>query len=659
MMRSVLALAALLGARCVVAACVIDVNDEITNPFEPGCGDVIFTYTESDNDGANIALGFAPPRPVDSLTPVDGFRSYATLHARHQALMNAHDEVAGQIVGATVDNRSSIWAYVVGDADALTADGVTEGAVMVNGGIHAREWQTPEAVTALLETLAERKGNRGLEQYLVENLTTVIVPVNNIDGFIETQTYPDRATAHREQPRAGRMRRKNLRNPNTQGAIDADLTTVADNFWGVDLNRNSAQGYGQANRSSSSVTSLIYRGTSPATEPEILALQQAATLGPAARLRFYSDTHSFGQVHFAPVTGNARRDAITQALSARMRAASERNYQYAPDPQGSLGIGSTADHFAFTYQIPAWTFELEPVNGAQDYGGLATHGHSGFILPDREVARMRTDVVRMYLLGFYRQSGPPAVIAARISDVQNNEVVYDAGWNASSPTARTQVVAVNRALLPGRAYRLWVAFNKPMRVRDANGAVTPYRGQTAGAALGEVSLHSSLLATPLQLTGGGWLNQPGGAPSGYLRYADDAYALEFTVPANLAPSGAAGAALRFAVRDLADMAVDGNPATPADWSSGHWSGYDGLNGAEDDVGGADCTFKPFIAAQADATPPAQAATCTVATQPNPPAPPPPSSSSGGGGGAADAALLLALLLATARRAVRGRIQSAR
>ena len=41
------------------------------------------------------------------------------------------------------------------------------------------------------------------------------------------------------------MRRKNLRNPATNGFIDSDIGTVADNFWGVDLNRNAAQGFGQ------------------------------------------------------------------------------------------------------------------------------------------------------------------------------------------------------------------------------------------------------------------------------------------------------------------------------------------------------------------------------------------------------------------------------
>ena len=83
-------------------------NDEIVNPFEAGCGDVILTYTESDNTGNNIALGYPVPIPVDSLTPVAGFRTYDSLFARHQSLLMMHDEVDGQIVGETVAGRDHL-----------------------------------------------------------------------------------------------------------------------------------------------------------------------------------------------------------------------------------------------------------------------------------------------------------------------------------------------------------------------------------------------------------------------------------------------------------------------------------------------------------------------------------------------------------------------
>ncbi len=645
------ALAALAAgtATPALAACNIDNTGEIVNPFEPGCGDVMLTYTEADNTGNNVALGYPVPIPVASLTPVDGFRQYASLFARHQALLTLHDEVAGQVVGQTVANRD-IWAYVISDTDTTIPDGFTaEGAAVINGGIHAREWQTPEAVTALFETLVERKNDGGLGQYLVENVTTIIVPVNNVDGFLTTQRYANRATATRDQPREGRMRRKNLRNPQTLAAIDDDIATIADNFWGVDLNRNSLQGFGLFERSSLSPTSLVFRST-PHSEPELDALIDAAALVAPTRLRLFSDTHSFGQVFFAPTTLNPRRNAITAALAGRMAAASGRTYLYSPDPPDSPGIGTTADHFAFRFQIPSWTLEVEPVNGGQDYGGVATHGHSGFVLPDREAARMREDVTRMYLLGLYRQSGPPAALAAQIRDLQSAEVVYDAQWSSGPLGVRGLTVATNRALLAGRNYRLWVAFSKPMRVRDSGGTVVPYRGQSTGAAVGTVRLEiPSLTGQDITLANGTWLNTPGGAPGGYLRYADDAFAVDFTIPATLSVAAATPAVIALGVADLAEMSVDADPATVVEWGgAGNWIRYESVTGVQGDVGGGpDCFFRPFVASQAGAAPPANTVACRAATPPPPPPPPSGGGGGGGGGGGLEFATLLLLVFLVA------------
>jgi murein tripeptide amidase MpaA len=640
---------ALLSAAALPAGadCVIDANGEITNPFAPGCGDVVFTYTQNDNLGTNIALGYAPPVPVASLTPVAGFRDYASLFARHQELLTLNDEVAGEVVGQTVAGRD-IWAYAIGDADAATAEGFAEGAVLVNGGIHAREWQSPEAATALFEALVEGKADGGFYQYLVENLNTVVVPVLNVDGFVQTQLYPVNVTADREQPREGRMRRKSLRNPQTGGAIDPDIGTVADNFWGIDLNRNSEQGFGQQGASSASVTSLVYRGATAGSEPEIAALQQAATLGPASRLRLYSDTHSFGQIYFAPQPNNARLNGITQALANRMIAASNRNYGYGPDPAGSPGIGTTADYFAFTYQVPAWTMELEPANGGQDYGGLASHGHSGFILPDAEAPRMRADVARQYLLGLYRQSGPPAAIAAEIRDTDADSVVYRARWDRTGANAREFIVEVSEALVPGGNYRLWVAFNKPMRIRNGAGNVVAFAGQGRSAEVGTVGLLVGSPAESVELDGGAWLGTPGGAPDGYLRYSDDAFALDFTLPGALAVDEATPAALSLDIDDLAQVALDGDPSSAVDWGSGHWLRYEDGDGVEGDAGGPDCSFRPFVAPEAGAAAPAGQADCAV-TAPPPPPPPPSPPPRGGGGDGSGLALLLFGVLSLARK----------
>ena len=656
MSRTILA-ALLAGAALPAgAACIFDGNDEITNPFATGCGDVLFTYTDADNSGNHIALGFPPPVPVASMTAVAGFREYASLFAQHQSLLALHDEVDGEVVGETLAGRE-IWAYVIGDADSSTAEGFAEGAVLVNGGIHAREWQTPEAVTAVFEALVAGKADGGLVQYLVENLNTVLVPVNNVDGFIQTQLYPASVTADREQPREGRMRRKNLRNPATNGFIDSDIGTIADNFWGVDLNRNAMQGFGQQGASTDLVTSLVYHGMAPDTEPEFQALQQAATLGPESRLRFFSDTHSFGQVYLAPTPPNTRLNAITQALGVHMADASGRNYGFGPDLPGSPGIGTTADHFTFTYEIPGWTLELEPANGGQDYGGLASHGHSGFILPDDQAARMRDDVARQYLLGFYRQSGPPAAVAAEIRALPGNTVVYRARWEPDGAGARTLEVEVNEALVPGGDYRLWVAFNKPMRIRDSAGNVVPYAGQSPGADVGTVTLEvPSLDGADVTLGGGTWLGLPGGAPGGYLRYADDAFAVDFTLPDTIGVDAATPAVLFLNPQDLAEVALDADPATAVDWGGGHWVGYENAQGVAGDSGGGDCSFKPFIAADAGAAPPAAATGCRAA-QPPPPPPPPPPPRGGGGEGSGLLLMLAGLLLILWKRGLGGATRS--
>ena len=98
------------------------------------------------SDNTRIALGYPVPVPVDTPMPFDGFRSYAGLNARHQDLAATTNVVHAFELGETRSGRT-IWAYRLGDADFTTARGDAEPAMLTNGGIHAREWQSPETVT--------------------------------------------------------------------------------------------------------------------------------------------------------------------------------------------------------------------------------------------------------------------------------------------------------------------------------------------------------------------------------------------------------------------------------------------------------------------------------------------------------------------------------
>ena len=94
-----LALAAPAGAECR-----FDPFGTIVNPRDPDCGAQQFRYTRADDSGFNVALGYEVPRPVDSLTPVDGFRSYQSLFERHHQHRRGDSRLSGTGTGRLADS---------------------------------------------------------------------------------------------------------------------------------------------------------------------------------------------------------------------------------------------------------------------------------------------------------------------------------------------------------------------------------------------------------------------------------------------------------------------------------------------------------------------------------------------------------------------------
>lgn len=189
------------------------------------------------NESNKIALGYPVPIPVDTALPFDGFRTYAGLHMRHQDLAVTTPWVHPEQIGFTRGGRI-IWAYRLGDDDLLTINGLPEPATLTNGGIHAREWQSPEVVTGILELFALHPNDHHFYDYLRDNVNMIVIPTLNIDGFMQTQRYPtlNYLQSDPNDPayllRDGRMRRKNML------STDEDLSTTFDHLNGVDMNRN-------------------------------------------------------------------------------------------------------------------------------------------------------------------------------------------------------------------------------------------------------------------------------------------------------------------------------------------------------------------------------------------------------------------------------------
>ncbi len=259
-----------------------------------------------------LGLGYPVPVPVDTPLPFDGFRSYAGLHLRHQDLMTQSDRIRGEITGQTRNGRD-IWAYRLSRPGSTTPEGLPRGSIMYAGGLHAREWQSPEVVTGLIERVAAGAGDRYLTDFVNDHMSIVVQPVTNIDGFLHTQANPSAVWLDIDNrfpefwPRDGRMRRKNLRDN------DGSFFTTSDLLRGVDLNRNNPPFF-PGPPETGIPDDLTWRGPSPQSEPEIQALVQAATLAPQDQLRFFADMHSYTSVFFSVYTSNARRNAIQERL---------------------------------------------------------------------------------------------------------------------------------------------------------------------------------------------------------------------------------------------------------------------------------------------------------------------------------------------------------
>ncbi|MGV6850804.1 MAG: M14 family metallopeptidase [bacterium] len=519
-------------------------------------GQSVEHWTQS---GGPLSLGYPVPVPVDTTVAFDGFRTYAGLHARHQELMDSNAYIQGHIVGQTVYDRDE-WAYVLSDADSVTAEGVAEPAFMLNANIHAREWQTPEVSTGVMERFAEMSGDHHVYQYLLENSQIVIVPVNNIDGLLQTQRYPDLSylgTDGADTPRDGRMRRKNMQ------SVDEDMFTSTDHLLGVDLNRNNAPYFGINDASSNDPASIVYRGLSADSEPETLARRAALALIPEGRVRMYADIHSFGQLFFSNLNSNLARNGQQDILLRKLRTVQQSlpanaglNKVYTTQPGGN--IGATDEYFVDNLQAMGFTLELEPTSvGGAMYGGTGTNGHDGFILPDSEIRRVRETWAETFMTGFYWSMGAPSVRELNVVEQSTGSVVYRGYWKTENQQ-RSWVETSIQSLSSQQNYVLQFTFNQPMRWLE-NGVVTQAPGQTTAQ-----SVFVDLAEDVFTLGNDLWLTDKDPTQP-YYRYKTDRWVVD------LSPSTSASSTsvpISMTARNFMGVLLDSDPSTIVDWQGG-------------------------------------------------------------------------------------------
>ncbi|NBD95048.1 MAG: hypothetical protein GVY11_01025 [Gammaproteobacteria bacterium] len=508
-----------------------------------------------------------------------------------------HAFIDPAIVGQTRKGRD-IWAYRLGRGGTDTFEGLPRGALQFTGGIHAREWQSPEVVTGLMELLAREAGDDYWIDYILDHTSTVVIPVLNVDGFLQTQRYPrsnwldvdNRYPA--SAPRDGRMRRKNLR------GSDEDLFSPGGRLAGVDLNRNNEPAWPGPSLTGVA-EDLTFRGPSPASEPETQALINAAELGPAQQLRFYADMHSYTRKFFSVETDNERLNGIQRRvlhMATSHHADLPGNKHYFNDPSHiDNGIGTTSEYFADTFQVPSLTWEIEPGNTAgAEYGGFATNTHDGFILPESEVPRVRKNLAETMAAIAYHMAGPPRIVRADLLDASGRFTHWSARWRSAENGERQLVTRDVRPLQAGNEYRLRLVFSKPMRWRR-NGEIVPFPGRFETSLNADLELTVDGQALAISVGDATWSAEPGSWIGERPRYRASTLTLPVSIedsPGNVslleqAPSGRVTLAVE--TTDLTGSRLDADPSTPVRFINGAWRGFES-NSGHPDIGGSDKTL---------------------------------------------------------------------
>jgi carboxypeptidase T len=200
-----------------------------------------------------LAATKPPPKPSGinwSGGSMGGYFTLAEMEALLDQLSNAYPSICTPkfSIGTSIEGRD-LWAVKVSDNPMVDED---EPEVRIDALHHAREPISMHASLYFLDWLLENYNVDPLATHLVNDREIWFIPAVNPDGYEYNRSIA---------PNGGGMWRKNRRN-NGSGS------------FGVDLNRNYSYQWGYDNGGSSpNVNDETYRGTGPASEPEVAAME--------------------------------------------------------------------------------------------------------------------------------------------------------------------------------------------------------------------------------------------------------------------------------------------------------------------------------------------------------------------------------------------------
>ncbi len=266
--------------------------EERKKVFELGVQDVIVQtdkYLDANVTGWELLALRRNGLDVALIVEVDttgtapvGWPTVEEVEARLRQLAARHPDIARCIeIGRSSYWHQPIWALKISDRVAEDED---EPAILLSGGIHAREPLGMLTCLHIAEQLCERYPRDPKVREWVRELAIYVVPLLNPDG------YRYLIEKHVNFP----WWRKNLTDNDGDGSFDPERD-------GVDLNRNFA--FNWEDGGSDDPTSWFYRGPRPFSEPETRAFRDfALQVLPVAGISY----HSHGEVVLYPWSNYAR-----------------------------------------------------------------------------------------------------------------------------------------------------------------------------------------------------------------------------------------------------------------------------------------------------------------------------------------------------------------
>lgn len=300
-------------------------------------------------------------QPFDDRAYFDNYADYNGVSNYVNSLVAAYPGFVTRIsLGSSVDGRDIFAMRVTSPVPPI--GGVRKPVVVLNSLQHAREWITVTSNLYMTTALLNGYASDPTAKSILDEYELVIVPISNPDGYVHTWTN-------------NRLWRKNRR-----------VTSATTR--GIDLNRNWSVGWGLSSGSSGSLSSDVYRGPSPFSEPETQALSNYMLGVP--KVVAHIDIHSYSQLilrtwgyQYANPPGLASINRIGNAMKNSIAAATGATYTYGGSEILYLASGTAPDWVFGTLGAFSVTAELRDT------------GANGFVLPTSFIIPTGEDVLAM------------------------------------------------------------------------------------------------------------------------------------------------------------------------------------------------------------------------------------------------------------------------